>query len=347
MATWTLDAYNRVGTVLVQADLPFKALTASYGLNSGGTLEAEFSLNASGLTNVLVGQHELQLKRNGTVVWAGPLMQTDVDPDGHRVRFLAEGLLSWFASRIITSDLYYSAVNQQTIAWNLIDHTQGQANGSLGITLGAHTGSNVTRTRAYCGIYERPNVLEELFKFTEPDDGLDFEIDPAARTFKTWQGRRGSASGIALTGSSVDSLTYTESARELVTYADAIGEGDCKPNVQTYTAPGSEPTTYGRRHVVEDVDHTITADILGVAKELVNAGKRPRFDATVTFREGGTGAPAWGAWGVGDTLTLQDSRGYSTFGPKTLRVVDWTVNLDQGLPNVPVFELALSSAVGA
>jgi hypothetical protein len=346
VASWTLDVYNRTGSTLVQADIPFRGLAARWELNGAGSLEADFALEAAGLTAAAVGQHELQLKRNGTTVWAGPLLQTDVDPQGRTVRFAAQGLLSWLGSRVVTTDLYYNAVAQQTIAWNLISHTQGQANGSLGLVQGTHTGTSKTRTKAYCGLYERPNVLEELLKFTGYDDGLDFDIDPATREFDTWYGSRGAASGLTLSGTNLDELTYVESAAEMVTYATAIGEGDCKPNVQDHVAPGSEPTTYGRRHAVVDVEDTITADILAQAKELVNAGKRTRFDASVAFREGGTGAPAWGSWAVGDTLTLTDNRGYSNFS-RTLRIAGWSVALDRGLPGIAYVQMDLTSAVGA
>jgi hypothetical protein len=346
VATWTLDVYNRTGTTLVQADLPFRSVSARFELNGPGSLEADFSLYASGITAAEVGKHELQLKRNGTVWWAGPLRQVDVDADARTVRFQARGLLAWLEDRVVTSDLYYNAVNQETIAWNLIDHTQSQANGALGIVQGSHTGASNARTRAYCGIYERPNVMEELLKFTELENGLDFDINPANRHFRTWRGRRGSASGITLSGANLDTLRYVQSAEEMVTYADAIGEGDCKPNVQSASAPAGTLTDYGRRHVAVDVDHTITADIAEEANELVYNGKRPRLDAEVTFRIGGTGAPGWAAWDIGDTLTLTDNRGYSNFS-QTVRIVDYGIALDRGLPGVEMVEMSLSSAVGA
>jgi hypothetical protein len=341
MVAWTLDAYDRIGATLVKSGLAFEALTARWSLNAPGSLEVDFNVYAD-LGGAALGQNELQLKRAGTCVWAGPWLGSDVDARAKDLKVTAEGLWIWFRSRVVTSDLVYSGVEQHTIGWNLLNHTQGQTFGSLGITNGTANGTAHNRNRFYCAA-ARPNIGDEVEAFTELDDGFDFEIDPATRAFNTWAPQRKAASGITLDGTKVDRLTYTEDVRGQLTFVTGIGSDDCGPVIAEASDTGLA-NTYGRKHASVEPDLDESSEVAAVAREELRAAKQPRFDASVIFREGGTGAPAWADLVVGNTLVLSDDRGYGTF-TKTLRIVEKAVHLDNGLPNQPVIELVLSSAV--
>lgn len=339
---WALDIRDRVGASLVKADVAFQALTARWVLNGAGSIEIDLHLQAD-IGGAAVGQNELQLKRSGTVVWAGPWVGTDVDPRGKRLRILGDGLWSWFRARVVTSDLLYSSVSDHAIAWGLLAHTQGQTYGSLGIVDGTATGTPTSRNRFYCS-HERPNVAEELEALTALDDGFDFEIDPASRAFNTWHPQRKAASGISLDGTKVDEVTYVEDVRDQLTFVTGIGSDDCGP-ILVDVSDSTLANTYGRKQASIDADSDTTSEVTAEANEELRAHKRPRMDARVLFREGGTGAPAWADLVVGNTLLLSDDRGYATFTNKVLRIVEKAVYLDNGLPGRPIIELALSSAV--
>jgi hypothetical protein len=343
VATWVLDLQNRIGTGMVQAAVGFERLTARWVLNGAGSLEVDLNVNAD-VGGGRPGQTEWQLKRDGTVVFAGPWNGTDVDPRGRKLRATADGLWWWFRRRVVDEDLVYTAVDQQDIAWALLAHTQAQTYGSLGITQGAHTGADVARDRFYCEP-ERANVAEAVEAFTEYDDGFDFEVDPAARTFKTWTPYRMAASGLTLDGDNVDELTYTEDVRDMLTFVTGIGSDDCGPIIVDVSAT-SIADDYGRRQAGVDTDDDDSTQITSVANELLRAEKRPRFDAKVIFRDDAPASPAWADLVVGNTLTLEDDRGYATFS-ETLRIVERAVTLDNALPNVAFIELTLSSAVAA
>lgn len=77
-------------------------------------------------------------------------------------------------SRHLMTPLTFTAVNQGTIVWDVIQHTQAQVNGSLGITLGTNT-ATVTRDREYLA---GSNILDLIVDLSRADNGVAWEIDP-------------------------------------------------------------------------------------------------------------------------------------------------------------------------
>lgn len=77
------------------------------------------------------------------------------------------------SSRHVVSDLSFSGVSQGEIVWRLIDHTQFQTNGDLGITLNT-TGPTVLRDREYL---VGTNILEAITELTQIENGLAWEIN--------------------------------------------------------------------------------------------------------------------------------------------------------------------------
>ena len=344
MTTWRLDLRDRTGGALVKSDVAFRALTVRWVLNGAGSIEVDLRHDAD-LGGATAGTAELQLLADGAIVWAGPWLSSDVDPRARSLKLTGEGLWWWFRQRIVTSDLVYTDVAQETIAWNLLNHTQGQTYGSLAIVNGTHTGTSKTRRRVYCAA-EAPNVGEEVEAFTEYATGFDFAIDPATRAFDTWTPSRKSSSGIALDGNSVDTLTWSEDVRDVRNFVTAIGANECG-SIVVETSDTTLANTYGRLEVALDADDSddTRGEVTEFATEQLRALKEPRFDGTITFRENGTGAPALADLIPGNTLTLTDNRGYSTFTTKTLRMVEVALALDNGLPGEGVYEVSLTSGV--
>lgn len=79
------------------------------------------------------------------------------------------------ASRHVVSDLSFTATSQGDIVWGLIQHTQAQLNGNLGITLNS-AGPTVLRDREYL---TGTNILEAITELTQIENGLAWEIDGA------------------------------------------------------------------------------------------------------------------------------------------------------------------------
>jgi len=75
--------------------------------------------------------------------------------------------------RHVITPLTFTNVGQGDIVWGLIQHTQGQPNGDLGITAGVLENS-VTRTRSY-GIGE--NIFDIINDLARVQDGIAWDID--------------------------------------------------------------------------------------------------------------------------------------------------------------------------
>ena len=344
MATWRLDSHDLGGT-LVKRGLSFERLTARWVLNSPGSIEVDFGLYDLAPADLQPAEHELRLLRDGVVVWGGYAWDCDVDVDARTVRFVGEGYASALRYRRVTSNLIYTVpplpapLTQQDIAWNLISHAMSQSDGDLGFKRGTHVGGNVTRKRAYCA-NERPEIYAAIEEFTQYDDGLDWEID-ASKRFNTWQPQRKAASGITFNGQNVDSISYSNQGRDILTYVTAIGEGECTPPLADVSAP-AQAAKYKRRHGVVEARTSDLAEVTAQANEELRARKRPSWTARIAFRENAASAPPWGSYHVGDTFTLTDDRGYATFNV-TLRILEIALTLEP--PNFAMVEITSDSAV--
>ena len=96
------------------------------------------------------------------------------DPDGRdTINVQAVCYRRLLASRHVVSDLTFSGVSQGDIVWGLINHTQFQTNGDLGITVNS-LGPTVLRDREY---QIGTNILQAITELGSIEDGLAWEID--------------------------------------------------------------------------------------------------------------------------------------------------------------------------
>lgn len=77
------------------------------------------------------------------------------------------------ASRHVITPLVFTNVPQGDIVWDLIQHTQAQTNGSLGITLST-TGSPILRSRSYL---PGQNILEAITDLAQADGNMVWDIN--------------------------------------------------------------------------------------------------------------------------------------------------------------------------
>jgi len=338
VTTWAINLYNLGGSAVL-LDAPVKGARFPTALGGPGAFEAELDWKLASRSDWAKGERVVKLTRNGTVVRANYLWGVGGNAQGRTVRAWGEGYFSRLRHRVVTSDLSYEDIAQEQIAWNLINHTQGQADGDLGFTQGTAIGTAVTRSRDYCA-RERPNIADEITNLSGTFlDGFDFEIDPATKAFNTWSPSRGTATGITLTGSDELTLEWTEDASEAASYVTAIGAGNCsQPTIDVHD--DTAIATFGRLHEVVDADSTKVKEVTAIADETLRQRKLGLFRATIAWDD--DYGPAWGTYGLGDTLALNPADYFATF-TKTLRIVEIALQLES--PTQAYVEVTLDAAL--
>lgn len=92
------------------------------------------------------------------------------------------------------NQLVWTGVEQRTILWNLVQETQGNAGGDLGITDGTSSGAAVARDRTYAA---GQNIGEAMDQLGRVIDGFEWEVD-ATLALNRWNPQRGENRGIVL-----------------------------------------------------------------------------------------------------------------------------------------------------
>lgn len=292
-------------------------------LNAPGAIEFTLPLDHASVTatNFAVGNREIHLYRDSTLVAAGNL--TGADVSGWAVRFTAQGFYGRLRRRVVVDDLLYDGVDQLDIAWNLINHTQTQTNGNLGITRYSATSSGVARTTVYC-IENAVVIADAIEELAAAADGFDFEVTPN-KVWRTWYPRRAYASGITLTDADFTDLTYSLDAEDLVTEARGIVPADSDCNLPTVLTASGGGSTYGLLQTTVDAEDNDTQSFLqSKVDEEYRINGSPRFKAQVILD---SAISPYGAddFDIGHTLTLQADRGSFVDLNRSCRVAEFTV----------------------
>jgi len=343
VATWTFDLHSLNGAAIL-TDFPWKRASLGWVLNSPGGLEATLPLNHPDVTraNFASGAREIRVKRAGVLVWGGYLWGGGGELSSPRptdVTIRAEGYFSKLRTRFVLSDLIYNDVAQQTILRNLIDHTEAQGSGDLGIdtTLaGNHSGASVDRDRAYC-LADHFGVADAIDELAALDDGIDFEIGPSPslatdKLLKTWSPRKGTdlTASLTIDHTEASSISWDESGDTVSSRMLTIGGGgDCNP-AEDDSSDATALSTYGLMMGIDSIESDRLVDVVAHNREQLRLRKTPRWGATIEIHEDKL---AWNALVTGDTFTLASTvgpaGGFGNFS-RTMRCLSFDVTLEPG-----------------
>jgi hypothetical protein len=115
----------------------------------------------------------VQLLHRGRIGTSGD----ELDADTHTSTFNAPDYRALLDRRILydSDKLSYVAEDQSSIAWQLIQATQGKSGGNLGITRGTGQTTGYMRTRTY---QAGKSIAESITQLGDAATGFDWEIDP-------------------------------------------------------------------------------------------------------------------------------------------------------------------------
>lgn len=147
-------------------------------LNSIGQGQASFTIDLNedkaAETNLREGRSQLFIYRNGTLYWAGVIMVVDriFGENSHKANVVALGWAWQLQKRYVgkTVDKTYTATDAGAILWGLINDTQLETGGDLGITQGTiETSINLTIT------YSRQKISDSISDLVA-QAGIDWEV---------------------------------------------------------------------------------------------------------------------------------------------------------------------------
>lgn len=323
--TWRIAIHDLDGSERIH-DLPWTSFMFNHVLNAPGAVEITVSMVKVARADVEPGQSTYRIYQDSTLRAAGRLWSARVDSNRNTLQatLSGEGAAGDLTRRLIDWEARYEPVtedptnintvygmSQEDILWDMLERTQAESGGDLGITQGAHTGTTpVTRRRWYC--MEDGEVIADAFDdFAGLSNGLDWAITPTLTDssllqLHTWCPARGTdrTGSITLDGTQyLDTLSYEIDAGQIVSRGHSVAEGDCEPPVGDVTDAGAL-AAYGLLEAFEGAQSDQADDATETATGLLSTKPVIGADLWYMLPEG----PALGTFDVGDTIRITSPR---------------------------------------
>lgn len=302
------------------AELPLTGVKYQKVLNGAGTLSCAMTLPNSNptLAQILVDattptRRALYIDRDGVIMWAGIIWTRRYDTATSVCDLQGAELWSLFKRRRISDLETFTAIDQCTIAENLITYTQAKTGGSIGV-VNAGVTSGVTRTRTYLAADLKP-VAEAIEQLAAVSNGFEFAIDTdyqsgvITNTFRCSYPRRGRAAGtnghVFEVGRNVAAFQWNEDGTSAANTVYAVG-ADSGTGAIRSTGTGTTAVTAGYPLLEDNVsytDVTVQATLDAHATAEVTASEYPIELPQMVVRADMN--PVLGEYIVGDEVRIR------------------------------------------
>lgn len=327
----------------IQGELPVKFATITEELNEAGTASLTLPLNPTKagkfatITPAVLGSGKTAIiaERDGVPFWGGILWAKIPSLSSDTIVLNCAGFHSYVRRRLIRATQTFSSTDQHDIARSLIDYSEAQSGGSIGILTTDTNTSGVTRDRTYNG-FERHWVGQAIDQLAALNDGFDFrydvvraaEGDPITIEFRASYPTTGrQTEHVFELGTNITDLEAPEDATLLANQADAIGAGEGENMlIQTHTDTGALAEYPLLEAVVAHTDVSVDATLKSYANRRVNQGIAPIVRPT--FRVLPDTLPKVGSYEVGDQVKIKATRGLLDLDG-TYRIVSITINVTE------------------
>ena len=172
----------------ILAELPLTGVSFTQVLNAAGTFQGHIMLSdlseaGYDLTNTTIpGRTAIYVDRNGVLVWGGILWTRQYDSATQSLTFTGREFESYFEKRLIVTQqapyyLNYVAVDQLTIAQDLINVAQSVTGGNIGVVVGTETSGKLINRTFYP--YQYKDYFSAISDMSKAGStfGFDFNID--------------------------------------------------------------------------------------------------------------------------------------------------------------------------
>jgi hypothetical protein len=279
---------------------------------------------AAGITEL---ETDLTVMFGADIVFCGRVgsSQDTLDASSHRTTFSAFDYREVLRRRAVLSGdtVSWTSKEQATIAWNMIQATQGRAGGNLGIAQGAGQATGVKRTyTATVGDY----IGDDITTLAQLDNGFEWQITPYGFSdlrLDVFYPNQGSDNGVVLSygDARISQITRTVDPS---TFADCVyvtssgGSGSLTPQHLEASDIGTRPeqrwdSVVGTQDNTQSTLNDHAAGLLGQLQVVT-----PSYQ--IQFYPGAWDGPQW-LW-LGDTVTVRVSSGRLQVDDSGLRVVE-------------------------
>ncbi|MGI8426224.1 MAG: hypothetical protein ACR2M4_06430 [Actinomycetota bacterium] len=258
-------------------------------------------------------KYETQVRRNGSLFhWGCAFNQPEIGSELMTQECL--GLFAYFQYRFIHRSLDYVGVDQQTIAWNLLNYAMTEWPGAgLGITSSGFVPSGVNRDRHY-PFDEHGNIAELVKAFAGLQNGFDFDIEIFGDGRREWTPYYPSK-GVVRTdltlewGRNIVDFNIPKDASRMANWVTATGSGDGPAKLeQSYVDIAARDANILLQDVISESTVLELPTLLEKAQAEVNARKNPIRLPTITVIDK-PGIPVIGVLKTGDRVPVKIDHG--------------------------------------
>jgi hypothetical protein len=321
--------------VFLGSTTSYKSLTFANRLNDIGA--ASFSLNLLDPTcnTRLIKRftNQVVIKKGNSVQFVGPIIDYSgtYDDNGGYLDVFCASYLYHLTTRYTAALKTYTATEQSTIAWDLIDTVQSRTNGYLGIEEGTLTTTGVTRDRTYeyfkvaGALINLSNVLQGLdFNFTATLDGDNKLESIKFNTFYPLGSLRTNLPPLTV-GENIKLKTFKSRTR-LHNSIIGVGAGLVDPITSTEESVAFQKAFTRREYILDEPDVSVQGTLDDKVKFYLNEESSDKLSIMIRLYQ--DKVPTLGQVFCGDSLKLNVQKGAFLAINRDYRITGIEVTID-------------------
>jgi len=306
-----------------------KGFNFNYELNRPG--ECSFTANIDfadkfTMANLFPYISYLDIYRFNTKVWSGVLSKIpsgSVGKETGSIDFTFSGYLHLLEKMFMGAlGETYTATEQGTILWTMLNNFQSLPNGNYGITLG-NVSTGISRDRTYSAF---KNIYDAFIEMTEVINGPDIDIT-IEKVLNVYAHKGHRLNHVFEYGKNISDFSFSVDGDSIVNNSIFLGSGEGSDMLYSVAHNMQSQEKYGlMQNVTQKSDVIILDTLTGYAQGEVNEFGEPTqiFGLNAMVQDD----PPMGSYTVGDEIRCICKKGWVNFD-KFLRIKKISVDVNE------------------
>jgi len=305
-----------------------KGFGYNFELNRAGSCEFTTNIdfgNKFTMANLYPYLSYLDIYRYNTKVWSGVLNKIpsgNVGPETGSINFTFSGYLKLLEKmRMGALGETYTATEQGTILWTMLNNFQSQPNGNYGITLG-NVSTGIIRDRTYSAF---KNIYDAFIEMCAVIDGCDIEVT-IEKVLNVYAHKGHRLNHVFEYGKNISDFSFSIDGDSIVNNSIVVGSGEGVDMLYSIAHNMQSQEKYGlKQNVTQKSDVIILDTLTGYAQGEVNEYGEPTqiFGLQAMVQDD----PPMGSYEVGDEIRCIVNKGWASFD-KYLRIKKISVDVN-------------------